>query len=448
MQVPHVSFLRHGFLRGNILQEARMSDASGETILDYPDAAALVSTYSAAISAPRRVETVSIDQALGRCIAREIVADRDQPPFDRSTRDGYAVNASDLADGEPTSLRVIGQLRAGQPASSQVVQRGEALEIMTGAPLPKGADAVLMVEHAQALHAGPPDSPFTISTHKGRSLKAGENIVPAGSEAKAGAVIVPAGTRLTPMHIGAAVSSGVTTVEVYAQPRIAILATGDELVEPGEPLLDFQIRNSNSYSLAAQVERAGALPVRLPIVRDSLLDLRQSLARAIQADMVLLSGGVSMGKFDFVEQVLRTLPAEFLFTGVRIQPGKPVVFGYVPDTETQKYFFGLPGNPVSTMVTFALFAAPFIRALGGETDPQPLFARAHLTTGFQHKSGLTRFLPALLTTAWDRAEVTPVGWQGSGDLASVARANCFVVIPPEREQLAAGDEVSVLLAYS
>jgi molybdopterin molybdotransferase len=416
-----------------------------ETILDYPEAAALVAAHAADFPPPGRIETVAIDQALDRCLARNIVAQRDQPPFDRSTRDGYAVRAADI--GAIQHLKVIGQLRAGRPPSRQIVHTGEALEIMTGAPMPNGADAVLMVEHADALHTGPPDSHFTINPHPGRALTPGQNIVFAGSEAKAGTVIIPAGTRLTPMHIGAAVSSGVATAEVYAQPRVAILATGDELVEPGEPLLDYQIPNSNSYSLAAQVERAGAIPVRLPIVRDSLVDMRQALALAMQADLVLLSGGVSAGKFDFVEQVLLTLRAEFLFTGVRMQPGKPMVFGYLADADGRKYFFGLPGNPVSTMVTFALFAAPLIRALGGERDASPLFARARLSTSFQHKPGITRFLPALLTTAWDRAEVTPVNWQGSGDLAAVARSNCFVVIPPDQEQIAAGDEVTVLLAY-
>jgi molybdopterin molybdotransferase len=404
---------------------------STEIVLDYVQAAALVNATADRLPAPPNCETVLIDQALGRCLALDIRADRDQPAFDRSTRDGYAVRADDLAAA--STLKVIGQLRAGQPPLSLTLRPGEAIEIMTGAPIPRGADAVLMVEHVTL-------TGDSIQTQ--RSLRPGENIVPGGAEARAGSVIIPAGTRLTPMHIGAAVSSGAATVEVYAQPRVSILATGDELVEPGEPLLDHQIRNSNSYSLEAQVSRTGALPARLPIARDNLDDLHASLERAAESDLILLSGGVSMGKFDFVEQVLQSLGAEFLFTGVRIQPGKPLVFGQLPG---RKYFFGLPGNPVSTMVTFALFAGPFIRALGGESDASPLFARAHLTESFQHKPGLTRFLPAFLKTAWDQAQVTPIPWQGSGDLAATARANCFVVIPPDKKEVAAGDEVSVLL---
>lgn len=402
-----------------------------EILLDYVEATALVSAKAACLPAPPEYETVLIDQALGRCLAIDIRADRDQPPFDRSTRDGYAVRAADLAAA--SALKVVGQLRAGQPAISLTLRPGEAIEIMTGAPIPSGADAILMVEHATV-------AADSIQSH--RSLHPGENIVPAGAEARAGSVLIPAGTRLTPMHIGAAVSSGASTVEVYVQPRISILATGDELVEPGESLLAHQIRNSNSYSLEAQVSRAGAIPVRLPIARDNLNDLHASLERASESDLILLSGGVSMGKFDFVEQVLQSLGAELLFTGVRIQPGRPLVFGQLPGG---KNFFGLPGNPVSTMVTFALFAAPFIRALGGERDASPLFARAHLTESFQHKPGLTRFLPAFLKTAWDKAEVTPIPWQGSGDLAATARANCFVVIPPNKKEVSAGEEVSVLL---
>ena len=403
-----------------------------EMILDYPAAAQLLTMHVAQLSAPMHKEIISVEAAVGRCLATAIHADRDQPPFDRSTRDGFAIRAADMG----SAMQVIGQLRAGQPAFARTIRPTEALEIMTGAPMPDGADAVLMVEHADLAGS-------ELKPHVGRVLKPGDNVVPAGSEARAGAAILSVGTRLTPMHIGAAVSCGAATVEVYAQPRIAILATGDELVEPGSAVLDHQIRNSNSYSLAAQVARAGGIPARLPIVRDSLIELRRAIEGAIEADLVLLSGGVSMGKFDFVEQVLATLGAEFLFTGVRIQPGKPLVFGSFP--KHGKYFFGLPGNPVSTMVTFALFAAPLIRALGGEQNAKPLFARASLTQDFKHAGGLTRFLPALVECAWDRAEVTPVPWQGSGDLAATARANCFVVIPPDRTAVGKGDEVSVLL---
>ena len=411
-----------------------------DIVLDYPEAWQLVAAHAAKLAVPA-TKSVPIEQAAGRCLAQPVRADRDQPPFDRSTRDGFALRA---ADAQLETLKVIGLLRAGEPPFAGTVGPGEALEIMTGAPMPSGADAVLMIEHAGTIHHPQPECGGTsLNTRPGHSLQPGENVVPAGAEAKAGAALVPEGTRLTAMHIGAAVSAGVTTVQVYARPRVAILATGDELVEPGFPVLNHQIRNSNSYSLAAQVERAGGKAVRLPIVRDSMLSLRSAIEEAMQADLLLLSGGVSMGKFDFVEQILVTLQAELLFTGVRIQPGKPLVFGHFP--HAAKYFFGLPGNPVSTMVTFALFAAPLLRTLGGERDARPLFAQARLLEAFTHKGRATRFLPAILESDWQGAAVKLVPWQGSGDVAATARANCFAVIPPHREHIEAGDLVAVLL---
>jgi molybdopterin molybdotransferase len=411
-----------------------------EIILDYPAAASLLARHAQALPAPTATERLPVAQALGRVLSADIRADRDQPPFDRSTRDGYALRATDLSMGQP--LKVIGQLRAGQAAYPHPLRCGEALEIMTGAPMPRGTDAVLMVEHATVLAGN------GLQPKPGRSLLPGDNVVRSGSEAVAGRVIVPAGTRLSPLNIGAAVSCGHATVEVYARPSIAILATGDELVEPGTAIHDHQIRNSNSYSLAAQVERAGGGPIRLPIAHDTLADLDRSLEAATRADLILLSGGVSMGKYDFVEQALTARGAEFLFTGVRIQPGKPVVFGCLPQPAPAdaKYFFGLPGNPVSTIVTFALFAGPLIRALGGEKDAQPLFSRAQITEDFKHQPGLTRFLPAFSTSSWDRAGVAPIPWHGSGDLAATARANCFLVIPPDRDHLSAGEQAGILLA--
>ncbi len=415
--------------------------ALNESVLSYPAAWQMVAAHTAAL-APPATETVAIHQASDRCLASAILADRDQPPFDRSTRDGFALRAADLQLG---TLKVVGQLRAGEPPFAGTIGPGEALEIMTGAPLPSGANAVLMVEHTgpSAPTSTGGTGATSISIQPGRGLLPGENVVPSGAEARRGATLIPTGTRLTAAHIGAAVSAGATSATVYVRPRVAILATGDELVEPGESLLNHQIRNSNSYSLAAQVERAGGVAVRLPIVRDSLYALQEAIEQALQADLLLLSGGVSMGKFDFVEQVLLSLHAELLFTGVRMQPGKPLVFGRFP--HTGKYFYGLPGNPVSTMVTFTLFAAPLLRSLGGEHHARPLFAQARLAEGFTQKCGTTRFLPALLEADWQGATVRLIAWQGSGDVAATARANCFAVIPPDLEHVEAGASVAILL---
>jgi molybdopterin molybdotransferase len=221
---------------------------------------------------------------------------------------------------------------------------------------------------------------------------------------------------------------------------VAILATGDELVEVKETPLAHQIRNSNSYSLAAQVRAAGGEPQILPVVRDDRAATERAIGEAAGADLVLMTGGVSMGKFDFVEQALVSLGADFFFTGARIQPGRPMVFGKLTDT----YFLGLPGNPISTMVTFALFAAPLVRALGGESEHRPRFSMARLEEEVRVKAGLTRFLPARVESSFRGARVKRVEWQGSGDLAAAAKANGFLVVPETEERLAAGETVSVL----
>jgi molybdopterin molybdotransferase len=226
---------------------------------------------------------------------------------------------------------------------------------------------------------------------------------------------------------------------------VAILATGDEIVDINLPPGPNEIRNSNSYSLAAQVLAAGGEPIILPVAPDQLDDLRVLIRKGLEADLLLLSGGVSMGKYDLVEQVLGSLGARFFFTGSLIQPGKPVVFGEIVWNRKQKPFLGLPGNPVSTMVTFQLFARPLLDALSG-AKPQPLpFAQAMLKRDFHTKTGLTCFLPAKLDGTLEKPSVELVPWQGSGDLISVARSNCYIVVPPDREQFAAGEPISILL---
>ena len=244
---------------------------------------------------------------------------------------------------------------------------------------------------------------------------------------------------------------GKSELRVYARPRIAVLATGDEIVDIAAQPGPNQIRNSNSYSLSAQVRLAGGDPVILPIAPDEPAQLRRLVEQGLAADLLLLAGGVSMGKYDYVEQVLKELHAEFFFTGALIQPGRPVVFGRVPRSGGSRsgsqyaYFLGLPGNPVSTLATFDLFAQPLVDARSG-TKPRKLrFFKARLKSAITTKTGLTRFLPALLSGELDQVEVERVLWQGSGDIAAAARANCYVVIPPDRERIDAGEMVSVLL---
>jgi molybdopterin molybdotransferase len=274
-----------------------------------------------------------------------------------------------------------------------------------------------------------------------RTVSSGENVVPQAAEAREGYVLLQKGSRLTPAALAVAASAGKSELKVFARPKVAILSTGDELVEVSQQPRQFQIRNSNSYSLAAQVTAAGGEPVILPIAPDETSRLRQLIEEGLRSDLLLLSGGVSMGKHDLVEPVLHELKADFFFNGAKIQPGKPVVFGKARG----KYFFGLPGNPVSTLVTFQLFAKPFIEALAGAA-PQPLrFLQARLKSVINVKSGLARFLPAILSGESDRTEVELVKWQGSGDVVSAAKADCYIVIPESSSQFSRGSAVNVLL---
>ncbi len=375
----------------------------------------------AAVSAPP-VEFSPLSEAAGRVLARDIVADRPYPPLPRSVRDGYAVRASDF----PGTVRVVGEVAAGQ-RFHRVLESGEAVEIMTGAPVPSGADAIIMVEHATI--AG--DSVTT-----DRAVTAGDFIVPAGSECEAGVVVVPAGTRLDFGHLAALASVGAASVEVYRKPVVAIIATGDELVPVDGKPEPHQIRNSNSHTIAAQVRRAGAIAQVLPVAPDHYSRTRELIRQGLEADMLLLSGGVSAGKYDLVENVLADLGAEFFFDRVKIQPGQPLVFGKARG----KFFFGLPGNPASTMVTFETIARAAVDLLSGCSESRLPLVWAPLTEEFRHKPGLTRFLPARI----EYGQLTPLGWQGSGDVFALARANAFLVAREDREAWATGDLMEVL----
>jgi molybdopterin molybdotransferase len=302
---------------------------------------------------------------------------------------------------------------------------------MTGAPLPAGADAVVMVEHTRSV-----GDEIEIQ----RGVQRWENVVLQGSEASQGARILPRGRRLQAGEIGLLATVGKATVAVYRQPSVAILPTGDEVVPLEQRPQWFQIRNSNAVTLAAQVNSAGAVPVQLGIAADRKDALREKIEQGLDADLLLLSGGVSMGKFDLVEEALAELGAEFCFHGAAIRPGKPLVFGRVRDL----FFFGLPGNPVSTFVTFELFVRPALALLGGAALEPPIFLRARLAKPYRQKSGLTMFMPARVWIQNRDPVVELVGWQGSGDLVGIAAANCFLVIHHDQTELAAGDWVDIM----
>jgi molybdopterin molybdotransferase len=370
-------------------------------------------------------ESVRLADAAGRVLAEPVVADRDFPPTARSVRDGYAVCAADL----PGELHIIGEVRAGE-AFAGSVQQGQAVEIMTGAPLPAGADAVVMVEHVTV--AG---GRVTVL----RTLQPSENVSLQGTQARKDDVVLEPGRRLDFAQVALLASFGRSSVLVFKRPEVAILATGDEIVEVNQTPLPYQIRNSNVESLAVQVSRAGGHPHILPVARDLYAATRELVEQGLQSDMLLLSGGVSAGKYDFVEQVLADLGAEFFFDRVQIMPGQPLVFGRAKG----KFFFGLPGNPASTMVTFEIFARAAVELLSGQTEARLPLLWTRLAQDFRQKTGLTRFLPARLSANGDSVE--PLAWQGSGDVPSLARANAFLVTEPDRESWAAGDWIRVMM---
>jgi molybdopterin molybdotransferase len=384
----------------------------------------------------KRWESLTLKAAGGRVLAEEVKADRDFPPFDRSTRDGFAVRVADVQVG--LKLRVRGEVRAGQRWNGNI-EHGECVEVMTGAPVPAGADAVVMVEHARREGA-------EIFFDAGYGLKAGGNIVAAGQEARQGEVLIEAGTRMGAGEMGLAAACGYGELRVWERPRIAIIATGDELVEVGETPGAWQIRNSNSFTLAAQVEQSGGEAVVLRAAKDTEASLAERLREAQGCPLVLLAGGVSAGKYDLVKKVvMEQLGAESLFTGVKMQPGRPLVFGRLrSDDGLETHFFGLPGNPVSAIVTFALFGRRIVAALAGERSWSPQFSSAKLEEEVRMVSGLTRFLPALITDDITGPRVKRVVWHGSGDMAAVARASGFLVVPEDAGTVPAGDWVTVL----
>ena len=380
------------------------------------------------IAAPR-CEKVPLGNALGRILAEEILTDRDYPPFPRATRDGFAVRAADLTS-VPSSLEVLAEVKAGSWYEGKVGP-GQCVVIMTGAPVPEGADAVAMVEHTRV------DGSRVLIE---RRLETEENLVPQGSEGRKGSLVLPRGRRLRPSEIGLLASVGKTRVSVAPRLRITVLPTGDEVVPLERDPEWFQVRNSNAAGLCAQVEAVGDIPVPLEIAPDRYEPLRALVEKGLEADLLVLSGGVSMGKYDIVRKVLADLGARFHFTSVAMRPGKPLVFGHVQG----RHFFGLPGNPVSTYVTFELLVRPGLEILSGAPPETLTFMRARLGSELRLKGEFTAFLPARVVEREDEPVVELVGWQGSGDLVGLAAANCFLVAHPHQRDISPGHWVDVL----
>lgn len=394
--------------------------------LSFEEARRIVIETVRALEAKPKQEAVALGEAHGRVLADPALADRDYPALRRSLRDGFAVYSANL----PGTLKVRGEIRAGEKGQP-ALRDGEALEIMTGAPVPDEADAVVMVEHTERIGAG--------QVRIDHSVEPGQFINNRGTEARLGGTLVPAGTRLDASHIASLAMTGHASVSVFARPSVAILATGDEIVPVEETPAPHQIRNSNASMLAALVRASGGEPTVLPVARDTRDALRPLLERGLRHDLLIITGGVSAGKYDLVKPALRELGTEFHFERVRIQPGQPTAFG----TAHGHPVFGLPGNPGSSLVTFQLFARPALEILGGQSDPLLPLLSAHLEAPFRHKGGLTRFLPAWLSE--DGQHIRHISWQGSSDVPALAKANVFLVADHDRQSWEAGDAIRAML---
>jgi molybdopterin molybdotransferase len=380
---------------------------------------------------PLGVETVALEEAYRRILAEAVHADMDLPPFDRARMDGYALRAADVI-AVPARLQVIGEIAAGAKFDKEL-KAGEAVKIFTGAPVPDGADAVQKVEVTRA-HGNTVEILESVTT--------GQFITPHASEIAAGETVAEAGREIGAGEMAALASFGYASVRVARRPRVAVLSTGSELVDVSTKPSAAQIRNSNTYTLAAYAERAGAVVDMLPTVEDTPEATRDALIRAADnRNIVITSGGVSMGDYDLVKAALKEIGAEIYFDKVIIRPGKPIVFARRGET----FFFGLPGNPVSTSVTFNVFARPAIRKMQGETSPLLPTVSAQLSRALKDSSSRRSYLPGRLLVEDGRAMVEPLKWGGSSDLIAFMRANALIIVREDVHEIAEGELVNVML---
>ncbi len=393
-------------------------------------------------------EEKPILDALGQVVAQDVASGMDIPPYDNTAMDGYAVRAADTAGAAadaPVTLRVIGELAAGYLFDGSV-ESGTAVRIMTGAPMPAGADAVVPFEETDE-QAGRNFGSFAKSRDRVGVLKAaapGANIRHAAEDVRVGQVIIPRGTVLHPAQIGVLASLGRATVRVHRRPIVAILSTGDEVREPGEQLRPGQIYDSNAYSIAALVTACGGVPKRLGIAKDTVEALTAKLRQGLDADMLVTSAGVSRGDYDVVKDVLAK-EGEIDFWTVRMRPGKPLAFGAFASGGRRVPHIGLPGNPVSSMVSFELFGRPAIFKMLGRGDWRRPSVRAIADEPIPNTDERRVFARAIVTMRDGRYHAALTGPQGSGILTSMAVANALAVVPEDVPGIAAGEEVEALL---
>ncbi|MBI2556367.1 MAG: molybdopterin molybdotransferase MoeA [Planctomycetes bacterium] len=381
---------------------------------------------------PLPAKTVPFESALGLCLAQDVRSDIDMPPFDRSAMDGYAVIAEGT-DRAPVELTVIEDIAAGYMPTKKV-QRGQASKIMTGAAVPEGADAVVKVEETEDLSA---NNRVKIL----RAIDRGRNISKMGEDMKVGQVVLRKGMSIRPQEIGILATVGKARVEVFPTPTVGIISTGTELVDVESKPSTAQIRNSNGYSLAAQARSLKVDVEILGIVKDTKEEISRIMHRGLQKDILILSGGVSMGEYDLVGDVMKDLNTQIYFEKVALRPGKPVIFGKKDKT----FIFALPGNPVASFVTFELFIYPAIRKMMGFTTLHRTTVKASLEVEIFVKRKRREYRPALLRMHDNQWFVSPVEWHGSADLLSTTLANCLLIVREDAEKLSVGQLVDVIL---
>lgn len=382
---------------------------------------------------PLGLESVSLVNALGRALGEDVRARRANPPWDNSAMDGYALRSADTvgaAKDAPVTLNVIYDLPAGATPKG-AVSKGAAVRIMTGAPVPDGADAVIMVESTES--AG--DAKVNIKA----AVRPGENIRKAGEDFKAGEVVLKKGALVRPAEIAMLATNGISYLFVHRRPRVAVISTGDELVEIGQLPEPGKISNSNGHALAALVAEAGAVPVYLGIAQDTKESLKEKLTIARNCDCIISSGGVSVGDYDFVKDVLKELGSQMIFWKVSMKPGKPLAFGVINGVPA----FGLPGNPISSMVAFEQFVRPSLLMMSGQTKISRSPLDATLTEDVKIKPGRTNFLKGLLTLNDSGMSVTPLEGQGSGVISSLVAANCYIIVAKDSTGFQKGAIVKV-----
>lgn len=387
-------------------------------------------------SRPLESEMVVLGQAVGRVLAQPIIADLDSPPFDKSMMDGFAVRSADFIAGS-ASLKVVDRIVAGQKSSATVSER-TAIQIMTGAAIPSGADAVVMLEETAA-----PDSPQSIRV-QATNIRAGQNIIRQGSLYRRGDSLVSAGHRIASQDVGLLAEAGACHLAVHRRPSVAVLATGNEICPPNQVPTESQIRNSNGPLLLSLIQAQNAVPVDLGSAKDDEQVLSSAIERGLAADVLVLTGGVSVGMLDLVPRVLKSLGVRQIFHKVSLKPGKPVWFGAIENGDKRSLVFGLPGNPVSTFVCFHLLVRESLAALCGEANllnrpiPRGMLCKSHAIRGDR-----PTYWPSRMSVLEGRAIIEPLDWKGSADQRCLTEANCLAVFPDGNRSYSAESLVEI-----